>query len=455
MRLHPSLSSTYGANFACTGSACEDTCCKHWEIPVDRESYAVLQRQLARRSRSELLQLVTISKAPASNELFATIPLGANGHCALQGEDHLCRLQACLESANDLPKACSIYPRALNHVASAPDAGSLEVSLSLSCPEATRRVLFDPGFLSREGDPFQGRFRLDSVMALRRYPALELTPSLIAEVRRAVLSAITFTAETIEARLLRLGLFCQELDAADRVEQIRRALDRLTSRSAWLGTAPVRQADLRARIDMVFELSEAHLSDPRDGRFAEVFVWFAEMLSQRPGGGRGEERNAYLVAEQSFFLPFQLRYPRMLENLLLNHAVQYLVPFGREGSAEFFTRSCWQEYVQMVMRFLWIRCLLVGAAGRHREQFDESHAVQVVQSLTRAIEHYPRVLAQMHEYLQQTGRDSVEGVAQLLQVSQGKDLDRVVQDALLRLVMPPLPHGLEERMLLRLKAAEL
>jgi hypothetical protein len=104
----------------------------------------------------------------------------------------------------------------------------------------------------------------------------------------------------------------------------------------------------------------------------------------------------------------------VLENLVLNHMMQTLFPFGREGSGDFFTRSAWEEYVQMTVRYAWVRALLTGVAGCFGAAFCEAHVVQTVQSLTRAIEHYPRVLASLHEYLRERGRDDLCGVAGLL-----------------------------------------
>lgn len=395
------LSVTYGASFHCIGPACEDLCCRQWEIPVDAGTYDRWMQAAARPLREQIVRLVTIAPQPSSPATFASVARRDSGDCAFLEEDRLCSIQKQM-GAELLPAACSIYPRSLARVGE-----RLEVSLSLSCPEAARRVLLDERFQFAAEVAAWESFRTDNVFRLRRRVGLLDAASSFDGVRRAVIACVRDRSEPLETRLLRLGAFCIELDAASTEAGAVAACSKLAAKTATVPVAAA--ADARAKIQMAFDLSAMQIDDPSAARFAEVFLWFAQGLS-----AQGGELESFMLAEREYARPFFAARPHLLENLLLNHILQTLFPFGREGSGDFFTRTAWEEYVQMAMRFAWAKTLLTGVAGCLRAELSEAHAVQVAQSLARATEHYPQVLASLHDYLRARRLDHLQGIAVLV-----------------------------------------
>ena len=121
---------TYFDTFRCIAGQCPDSCCKEWDVLVDREKaalYRALPGPLGDRLRSVLKD--------EDGEIYMEIE---NGRCPMWRADGLCRIQAEL-GEEALCKTCREFPR-LTH-----DYGNfIEYGLELSCPEAARIILSTP-----------------------------------------------------------------------------------------------------------------------------------------------------------------------------------------------------------------------------------------------------------------------------------------------------------------------
>lgn len=117
----------YYSDFACIGAACEDTCCRGWQIAIDAKSYESYRREpgaFGQRLRREI---------DHGSRTFAL----KGRDCAFLNEAGLCDIYREL-GRDRLCRTCRTYPRHME------DYGDVrEVMLSLSCPEAARLILGD------------------------------------------------------------------------------------------------------------------------------------------------------------------------------------------------------------------------------------------------------------------------------------------------------------------------
>ena len=148
MQNDASIHPTYADSFRCIGSACEDTCCQGWNVPIDQatwEKYENLpQGTLNDQIRASLkVQPPPTNPTPAgSKPVFAIIQMNSENVCPLLSNERLCSIQSAL-GESFLSHACAIYPRIVHS-----HAGIAEKALSLSCPEAARLVLLTPNLLA-------------------------------------------------------------------------------------------------------------------------------------------------------------------------------------------------------------------------------------------------------------------------------------------------------------------
>lgn len=117
----------YYPSFVCLAGACPDTCCKDWQIILDKDAiarYAALDTPLGRKIMASL-----ITEDGETRFAFS------DGHCALLQPDGLCPIQAALGEAA-LCNTCHSHPRFIEEY-----GASQELSLAVSCPAAAELLL--------------------------------------------------------------------------------------------------------------------------------------------------------------------------------------------------------------------------------------------------------------------------------------------------------------------------
>ena len=123
----------YYRTFSCIGSACPDTCCGGWQIPIDRRSLARYRALIAAGGGKGFGRRLKRSVDFRRRTFRQT-----RRRCRLLTPDGLCSLYI-HAGPGALCRACRVYPRHQE------EFGSIrEISLSLSCPEAARILLTWP-----------------------------------------------------------------------------------------------------------------------------------------------------------------------------------------------------------------------------------------------------------------------------------------------------------------------
>ncbi|ABE54040.1 protein of unknown function UPF0153 [Shewanella denitrificans OS217] len=128
------ITPNYVTEFNCVGPACEDSCCKNWTVYFDKKSY---KHTISNPAFADLAKIAFV-EIKESKENWASIKLDEQGACPFLTQEELCKIhQVGGEAA--LSYTCKTYPKKDTLVGK-----DKYQSLSLSCPEAARLVLFDP-----------------------------------------------------------------------------------------------------------------------------------------------------------------------------------------------------------------------------------------------------------------------------------------------------------------------
>ncbi|ABV38424.1 flagellar biosynthesis protein, putative [Shewanella sediminis HAW-EB3] len=124
----------YVSDFSCIGPDCEDSCCIGWNIYIDKKSYkkTMAHPQLKGLAKSAL------KKIKRSDDQWAIVRTDATGVCPFLDSKKLCKIHS-IAGEETLSATCRTYPRLT--VIREHDKFD---SLSLSCPEAARLILFSP-----------------------------------------------------------------------------------------------------------------------------------------------------------------------------------------------------------------------------------------------------------------------------------------------------------------------
>lgn len=422
----------YAENFRCIGSACEDTCCKGWAVPIDQAAYEKYRNLPA----SPLRNLIQISclitpkgtvctdgsgQAVPGPAAFAKIRMTASNQCPLLSEDNLCRIQT-EYGATFLSHTCATYPRIVHTI-----GGIEEKSLALSCPEAARLVLLDPGLLSSARPIASHGLPTDSVFHhLPGNDTAGYTGSLRSwfwPIRESVLGLVRNRTYPLWQRLFLLGILCRRLDSIAQGELELPPLAFLRDFEASIASGTLRTAmeametlpaDCALQLDVVLRLAGMVLQySSVHPRFMECVEAFKAGIGNGPGTTLESLCVHYARAHDRFYAPFFDRHPHILENYLINTIVRCQFPL-REAPQAGASPSMAREYALLTAQFALMKGLLIGVSGCHREAFSADHVVHTVQAASRHFEHHPDFLTQAHTLLVESHMDGVRGLAILL-----------------------------------------
>jgi len=380
-------------SFRCLGAECEDTCCTGWNVHVDKLTYQAYQRCEDPELAPRLRELVTLCADPTSDGTYARITLSVNT-CPFLAEG-LCSIQNKL-GEQYLSITCSRYPRVLNIVDDV-----LQRSLDLACPEAARLVLLDPRpmeFDEEEGplhDP-----RLDHLSVLTTTNGDSAKPyQYFREIRSFVIWLLQYRDWPLWKRLAILGSFCNqlhELAATGRHARIPSVLQ-------WYRDAVDRnlldkrlnnhRAQPEAQLEMVLEMIVGRIgSDFTPPRFLASYDEFMRGIQWTPEANMEDIARRYTAAFSQHYAPFLSRHEYMLEHFLVSYVYRTLFPLGpQEGDRELgvhhVAHSIRDQYLLMTVHYAIIQTLLIGIAGLHQGDFAPAHAIQVIQSFTKAFAH--------------------------------------------------------------------
>lgn len=136
MRHHKTVTPVFFDKFKCVGPDCLISCCRSWKINIDKKTH---QRYLS-SSNPVIAAIAKENLIPVHNgkNEYSVIKLNEDKQCPFVDENRLCMVHRDL-GEKALSPTCSTYPRGVRKY-----ADEVRFSMTLSCPEVVRQVLFDP-----------------------------------------------------------------------------------------------------------------------------------------------------------------------------------------------------------------------------------------------------------------------------------------------------------------------
>jgi lysine-N-methylase len=421
---NPQIRPTYADSFRCIGSACEDTCCQGWTVPVDRATFEKYQ-SLPESPLRVLINASVVRKSPCAaqaadatrlaediDSTFAAIRMNDANECPMFTEDRLCGIQAQLGESL-LSHACQTYPRIVHS-----RDGVEEKALTLSCPEAARLVLLTPDFLATPSEPA---------------PHANSLPTDFWPIRSVVLKVVRARSYPLWHRMFLLDLLCRRLDSIASGELQRGVPAVLADFESAISTGTLRPAleklpvNVSAQLDIVLRLAGLmlHKSNVRP-RFVECIQAFTAGIGNGPGATLETLAANYARAYDHCCAPFFDRHPHIMENFLINTIVRCQFPFGKEGMLTGRQTNKTREFALLAAQFTLMRGLLIGVAGFHGAAFNQEQVVHTVQAASKHFEHHPEFLSMAHALLVESGMDNARGLAIMLRSAELKTAEKVL-----------------------------
>lgn len=402
------LAPQYAFEFSCIGPECEDTCCRGWYVGVDEFTYKRYRRLKHPELRPIIDKAVRRNRRNPTPHNFAQIKMDETGHCPLLSTEGACRIHAELGEGY-LANICAVYPRVTHTI-----DGTLERSLTMSCPEAARKALLRPG-------PMEFHLELESADIPVGPGSVIQTDDIrvghkwerhLWDVRRFVIGLLQNREYTLNDRLVLLGLFTGRLDqipAKERGAEVPALVDGFKA-AVEDGSLRDSLAGIPAETTLQFKVAK-ELLDERFRQKISVRQYLIS-LKQALAGLRvtkeatvEEVGERYRLAIDEYYAPFMASRQHILENYVVNHVFKSLFPLGRRGP--------FGEYVMTVVHYALLKLHLIGVAAFHKELTEEL-VIQVIYSYARVIEHNPVYLNRIYDLLAESDLATMPYMAVLI-----------------------------------------
>jgi len=408
------LRPSYAEAFRCTGTECEDTCCREWTVNIDRQTYEKYQSLPDIQPR--LQECMVIKDAPTELE-YALIQHTPSGVCPFLSPERLCEIHK-KYGGEYLSRICATYPR--NTIAV---VGVGETSVALSCPEAARLVLLNPRLLP-EADAPSTHARYRQFLSIKAPAAASNCDPLqfFWPLRSFIVALLKDPRYPLWQRLFILGHFCgrlQELAAAGQAglipkllhdyaeiivdKKLRASMDRIPIR-------PVPQLEVAVKFGLRAN------RNPHYWSYIECLDEFLKGIHFDGALPLESCVPAYSEACERYYRPFMDAHPFLLENYLVDFVFSQCFPLSRDPKArkQLVLVDAQVVYFMLCIHFAVIQAMLIGMAGYHGEKFGTNHVVKLIYSFTRATDHSPAFLQEIQESLKQANLMDSNGMALLL-----------------------------------------
>jgi lysine-N-methylase len=394
----------YMSSFVCTGSECEDTCCKGWQVNVDKATYKKYKKVSHPELKPMLEENIKRIRTNPNDEDYAQIILDKEKGCPMLSEEGLCKVQLTL-GEDYLSNVCLTYPRITNEI-----NGVLEKSATTSCPEIARLALLNP-----DGIEFDEIVEQDTrkIVSKRIHTKMK-TEGIVKylwELRIFTIQVLQNRNFPLTYRLILLGMFYKKVHEYEEEQRINELPDLIASYSRMIAEGSFIESftKIPTRVEVQLRILK-QLVDYRQAtvisskRYLECLSAFLQGIEYKPEDSLDTVTERYQTAYQKYYEPFMIQHEYVLENYLVNYVYKNVFPISLD-------RNVFEEYVVLVLHYGLIKMHLIGMAGFYKEEFSLDHVVKLIQSFGRTIEHNPIYLGQIFELLKEHNHTTMASMA--------------------------------------------
>ncbi len=402
--------------FQCIGPECENDCCSQWNISIDRATY----HNLSRSSDIKVKQIIDNQTVPAINNLIDSTPmqqstsfknfvLNDKGQCPMLESDGLCYLHK-NHGEPSLPMICRIYPRDDKLI-----DGVVYNSLSISCPEAARKILLDPSAMKIKEKTLKKSTKMPDFVIKANLKDATLQERFKQLLYQCVLGSQT---DSLEQRLFKMAVVFDVVNM--RIKNAGSVSDIILQLEQSLADGSIEQLyqEMPVMENVQHRVLQLLLFEQRFVRTNKVFLQYkkaaVDKLSQSDAY---DEQSGKLDMAGFHHKLCDKGYQQLIEthghaflNLLLHWIYSRL--FDLDGKSDLYA-----VFAQLALKFQFIRTLC-GILHNDENNEDDNAAllVGVIHSLSRTSDHDQKLIADIYQKLCQDNLAEHEHILGLIKV---------------------------------------
>lgn len=374
----------YFDKFKCIGSSCSDTCCRGWNISIDKDTFKIYKKN----SNSELKDLfrknINRQRNSEYNHNYGKIKLNEEGVCPFLDEDKLCKIHSKL-GEKYLSQTCKTYPRKLNLV-----YGTLERSLEMSCPEVAKLCLLNTEIMefdyNEEYLDINGMFlnynldeNIENFNSLHEY---------FWDIRIFSIGLLQNRNFKLFERLVILGMVYKRIQQSISNEnyiEISSIIDEFNKiiendQSLIKENMNNLSNKIEVQIAIAKELMVGNISSNIvHQQYLKNLEDTMKGLGIKDSVNLESMNNIYKKGYEKYYKPYIKEKEYILENFLVNEFFGDVIPFSRY-------RDIWNSYIYICAIYTIIKIHLVGIS-LYRKELNDDIVIDVIQSFSRVSLH--------------------------------------------------------------------
>lgn len=384
----------YFDKFVCTGSKCEENCCKDWIVYIDLDTYNNYLNLEESDFKKRLLENIIVTKND-KGEIESIKVKSINNRCAFLDNEGLCDIYKNLGKEN-MCYTCRVYPRSYSEV-----NGNIEGALSISCIEVANIILKDKNPMK-----FKESLKEDYIKYIRYFIKSDNSSYFLekyfSKLNSFSIKLIQNRDLSIEDRFITLGIFFDELKEDFTKEDIDDII-----------------IDFEKNVNKYKDISKSLL----DKDYAHLQVFYLSCLLVDLINNKFLENQRYIDFMTDIYDYFDFSHTSLEElNKKFSDAKDYYNSFikGKEYVFEnYVVNTMFLEkfpysknapisiYIEFLLDFIVVKFITICSCGVYKENMNEDTFIKLIQSYCMAIKHEPNLSDRINKYLEENNLNNL------------------------------------------------
>lgn len=380
--------------FQCIGAACEDHCCKIWNVNIDRVGFMKVTTSSNPVIKPIAKKAYQKNPKTTNDVNYGRMKMNEQKECHFLDENKWCLIHKELgESA--LCNTCAIYPREHREIGS-----YIEKSLTLSCPEAVRTLL-----LQKEGIEFEEVLAQPSERIQSKAILTGEHVDVLWAIRTFVITLLQERSIPLDLRMMLLGLFAEKLNeqpiTLEHTEQVIQMMQQRFVIPQYIEAVMQIKGNELVQLQLHKELLRTTVEEISfNVRYVEVVNQFIRGLKTGPLENKEitEETLQKYIAAQAVYQQFTREHQYILENYVVHYIFTNVFPYNGKTILE--------AYEDIIINYQLIKALLIGLAS-YNGKLTVEDAVLAIQSYTKAVAHNNKSYDVLRQKIKESNMETI------------------------------------------------
>lgn len=371
-------------SFICIGSKCEDTCCKVWQVNIEKKIYKKYRNYKGDKKLKELFRTNIKRKNNFSDFDYANIVMDNKGYCPFLNESKLCSLYIDL-GEEYMSRICKTYPRTYGNT-----IDFIEKGLVTSCPEVVRLGLLNENKMEFDILELNEKIVLNE-LNINDFNKKE--QELFWILRNFSIDLIQNRNYDLDERMIILSVVLNDLDKMIKIKKYNEIDSKISFYKKLIDNKEFKNIIKEFEVNRIFQMDfmkKCFKAMYEHNQMSDIYEDINEKIKNIFKEESYDENEILLVYEnlyKNYNEKFIKNKSHILENYLVNNMFNSKFPYSKIFSTDIFN-----NLVVLIIRYLLLKFNFIIASNENTENLNEERIVAIISKLSRMMEHNPSMI---------------------------------------------------------------